>query len=383
MDARRFEEFQAMSIPTATSVPGGELVLRAGTLAPRPETQIIVNCAGRTRSIIGTQSLINAGFPNPVAALRDGTIGWRLAGQLLDHGQSRKFPTIDASVRATASAKARRVADLAGVKRIDLETTTAWAGRGEATVYLFDVRTPAEYQDGHLPGFRNAPGGQLVQETDVLTASWLAQMGWKVFVLDPPYGESSETLRPQFTVRGPWHPPLPRLPILPEDALISAARLKEWLRQPSENLESLNGRANSDLAVLDVAPSPQYAARHIPGSWFVLRSKLTEAFEAVCHAKGYVLTSPDGIAAHFAWPDASKLTSKPICVLEGGTDAWFAGGQPTNTSRPQYASQPIDRYKRPYEGVEASADTMQAYLDWEGGLVDQLKRDGTHGFYVI
>jgi hypothetical protein len=34
-----------------------------------------VNCAGRTRSIIGTQSLINAGVPNPVTALRNG-IPW-------------------------------------------------------------------------------------------------------------------------------------------------------------------------------------------------------------------------------------------------------------------------------------------------------------------
>jgi rhodanese-related sulfurtransferase len=403
MDARRFEEFQAMSIPTATSVPGGELVLRAGTLAPRSETQIIVNCAGRTRSIIGTQSLINAGFPNPVAALRNGTIGWKLASQILDHGQSRKFPGIDAAARATASAKARRVADLAGVKRIDFYTAIQWAVRGQATVYRFDVRTPEEYESGHLPGFRNAPGGQLVQETDVfapvrgarivladddgtranMTASWLAQMAWKVFVPDFPEEESSKAIRPQFSERGPWRPPLPPLPILPAGVLISPARLNKWLRQTSDNFGSLNGPENSDLVVLDLAPSPQYAARHIPGSWFVLRSKLTEAFETVSHAERYVLTSPDGIAAHLAWPEASRLTSKPIYVLGGGTDAWAADGGPMNISQPRYASQPIDRYKRPYEGVEAPANAMQAYLDWESGLVDQLNRDGTHGFFVI
>ena len=78
-----------MSIPTGISVPGAELVLRARELAPRPETTLIVNCAGRTRSIIGTQSLVNAGIPNPVYALRNGTIGWTLAGQELEHGRSR------------------------------------------------------------------------------------------------------------------------------------------------------------------------------------------------------------------------------------------------------------------------------------------------------
>jgi hypothetical protein len=41
------------------------------------------------------------------------------------------------------------------------------------------------------------------------------------------------------------------------------------------------------------------------------------------------------------------------------------------------------RYRRPYEGTDASAEKMQAYLDWEYGLVEQLKRDGTHGFFVI
>jgi hypothetical protein len=44
---------------------------------------------------------------------------------------------------------------------------------------------------------------------------------------------------------------------------------------------------------------------------------------------------------------------------------------------------PIDVYKRPYEGTDNGAQAMQAYLDWEYGLVAQLERDGTHGFHVI
>ena len=83
-----------MSIPTATSVPGAELALRVRALAPDRATTVIVNCAGRTRSIIGAQSLINAGLPNRVAALRNGTIGWTLAGLDLDHGQARRAPGV-------------------------------------------------------------------------------------------------------------------------------------------------------------------------------------------------------------------------------------------------------------------------------------------------
>lgn len=95
-DARRFDEYQTMSIPKGINVPGGELVLRARDLAPDPETLVIVNCAGRTRSIIGTQSLINAGIPNKVVGLRNGTIGWTLAGQTLEQGASRSFADVEA-----------------------------------------------------------------------------------------------------------------------------------------------------------------------------------------------------------------------------------------------------------------------------------------------
>src|ERR1700751_3626009 len=90
LDVRRFDEYTTMNIPGSISVPGAELVVRAGRAAPDPETTIIVNCAGRTRSIIGTQSLINAGVTNKVRALRNGTIGWTLAKHGRGEGADRR-----------------------------------------------------------------------------------------------------------------------------------------------------------------------------------------------------------------------------------------------------------------------------------------------------
>jgi rhodanese-related sulfurtransferase len=392
VDARRFDEFQTMSIPTATSVPGAELVLRVRGLAPRPETRVIVNCAGRTRSIIGAQSLINAGLPNPVAALRNGTIGWKLAGQTLDHGQSHRFPEVDDTIRKTSAAAARQVADRAGVKRVDLNTLIHWTEDSSRTVYRFDVRTPEEFVAGHLPGFRNAPGGQLVQETDGfapvrgarivlvdddgtranMTASWLAQMAWDVFVIDSGVGEP-DGLRARFTEGGRGDTPLPALPPLPDGAAVSPSRLAEWLQPGSD----------SAVVVFDFAPSSNYAKSHIPGSWFALRSSLSDALNAPVCAGRYVFISPDGVAARFAWADARTFTTKPLHVLDGGTAAWTAQGGATDDGAPRYASPPIDRYKRPYEGTDSPAAAMQAYLDWEYGLVEQLNRDGTHGFRVL
>jgi rhodanese-related sulfurtransferase len=264
LDVRRFDEYTTMNIPGSVSVPGAELVLRAGRAAPDPATTIIVNCAGRTRSIIGAQSLINAGVANKVVALRNGTIGWTLAGQDLEHGADRRSGI---GLFEGAQTKAREVAYRAGVRRLGPEEAAALEAEGRRTLYRFDVRDAEEYAAGHIGDFRHYPGGQLVQEIDIaapvrgarilltddmgvradMTASWLAQMGWEAYVLDGGYDRALEV-----------GPPL-------------------------------------------------------------------------------ALPKPD----------------------------------------------PSHRYRRPYEGTGVDTGAMQAYLDWEYGLVEQLRRDATHGFFVI
>jgi rhodanese-related sulfurtransferase len=380
LDARRFDEYHTMSIPTGVSVPGAELVLRARELAPDPKTRIIVNCAGRTRSIIGTQSLVNAGLPNPIAALRNGTIGWLLAGQTLDHGQARRFPQVSESTREVARADARSVADKAGVKRGSRADVLAWQTETTRTTYLFDVRTPEEFEAGHVPGARSTPGGQLVQETDHyasvrgarlvlldddgvranMSASWLAQLGWEVFVVDD--------LRPEdFSEKGGWNAPSPPLPQVEE---ISAQTLHEW-------------REHGSVAVLDFTASANYLKQHIPGAWWTLRADLAHALRNVPAAERYVLTCGSSKLARLAVSEVEGLTGKPVFVLKDGTASWVAAGFELEHGESHLASPRIDRYRRPYEGTEAPREAMQAYLDWEYGLVEQLGRDGTHGFHVI
>lgn len=378
LDSRRFEEYAVMSIPGGISTPGAELVLRARELAPNPATTIIVNCAGRTRSLIGAQSLVNAGLPNPVFALRNGTIGWTLAQQTLEHGQSRKFPEVREQTLEEARIRARDVAYRAGVRRLDAQGLADLAKDEHRTLYRFDVRTPEEFAAGHLPGFRSAPGGQLVQETDVfapvrggrivladdlgpradMTASWLAQLGWEVYVLDG-FDGATET--------GAW---TPRLPELPSVETLS----------PRDLVQAL---ADEAVVVVDLAPSPRHRKGHVPGAWFAIRAQLPEALEALPKDKAIVLTSPDGALAALAARELEELTDRPVRVLEGGTEAWIAAGRAVEAGLTRAANAPTDIYKRPYEGTDNAAEAMQAYLDWEFGLVDQLARDGSHGFYVI
>ena len=68
-----------------------------------------------------------------------------------------------------------------------------------------------------------------------------------------------------------------------------------------------------------------------------------------------------------------------VYVLDGGYDGALEVGPPEVLPKPD----PSQRYRRPYEGTDVDAGAMQAYLDWEYGLVEQLRRDATHGFFVI
>src|SRR6185312_12520164 len=203
LDSRPFDEYFRVSIPTGVNLPGAELVLRVRDAVPSPQTTIVVNCAGRTRSIIGAQSLINAGVPNKVVALRNGTMGWHLAGLGCDKGKSARAPNATHEGLDWARPAAEAVARKFGVEHIDRAGLQKLRADGERTLYVFDVREPAEYAAGHVSGAVSAPGGQLVQATDsyagtlgarivlsddkavraLMTASWPKQMGWKdVFV---------------------------------------------------------------------------------------------------------------------------------------------------------------------------------------------------------
>lgn len=380
LDSRPFEEYRAMNIPGGINVPGAELVYRLAEIAPDPDTLVVVNCAGRTRSIIGAQSLINAGWPHPVVALRNGTMGWHLAGFALEHGQLRRAPAVTEQGLAGARSAAERVARRFGVRTVDPVTLERWRQETDRrTLYLLDVRTPEEFEAGHVPGSRHAPGGQLVQATDTyvatrgarivlvdgdgvratMTASWLIQMGWEdVYVLRGGLQGALE--------RGPRPPQVLGLegPLPPE-------------LTPHE-LHALLER--KEAALLDLATSLQYRQGHIPGAWWGVRARLAQALERLPPAPLRVFTSPDGLLARLAAQDAAALTGRPAAVLRGGAQAWRAQGLPLATGVERLADTPDDVWLRPYDREQGVEAAMKEYLSWEVDLVAQIERDGDARF---
>ena len=195
VDSRPVDEYRRMSIPGGIDVPGAELVHRVPDLVTGDETTVVVNCAGRTRSILGAQSLRSAGLANPVVALENGTMGWELAGFDLNHGAEDIAGQPSAEARSWATSAAEEVADRHGIAAVMPDQLPHDDAR---TTFVLDVRTAEEYEVGHIAGSRHSPGGQLVQATDeyigvrnakvvlvdddgvraTMTASWLIQLGW-------------------------------------------------------------------------------------------------------------------------------------------------------------------------------------------------------------
>lgn len=381
LDSRPFEEFHAMSIPGGIDCPGAELVRRVFDVVPSPETTIVVNCAGRTRSIIGAQSLINAGIPNRVLALKDGTMGWHLAGLDLARGATARAPAPSAEGLAKARAAAAAVARRFGVAYIGKDQLAALQAEAGRSLFLLDVRDPAEFEAGHLPGSRSAPGGQLVQATDryvgtwnaqlvlidddgvraTMTASWLLQLGWKdIWVLKDGLAD------PTSLERGPEARMPPSL-VLPTVAFVAPQELAEMQRR-------------APVAVIDLDTSLRYRAGHVPGAWFAVRARLGRALHKLPPCKAIVATSEDGVLAQLAAPEIAAASDARVLVLQGGTRAWRGAKLPLETGVTRLLCRNDDVWYRPYDNEGDVETHMRAYLAWEVDLVAQLERDGDAGF---
>ncbi|MFA7504816.1 MAG: rhodanese-like domain-containing protein [Burkholderiaceae bacterium] len=408
LDSRPIEEFERMNIPGAIDTPGAELAWRVHDLAPDPATTVVVNCAGRTRSIIGCQSLRNAGIANRVVALKDGTMGWELAGMQCERGSRREAPAPSAQGAARARAAAQRVADRFDVGFVDAATVQQWQADESRALYLLDVRGPAEFRAQHIVGSRNAPGGQLVQATDayiaaraarivlvdpeqvraVMTASWLNQMGlpdvhvlrsegvdgfagWETASGATTAPVAAGALAASQAQAGPGGPAMPAVPAVPSWREIAPEELATRLADPG-------------VAVLDLASSLRHRDRHVAGAWWGVRSRLDQARNALAALpalRELVLTADDPALARLAAPEAAALwPGIEVVVLAGGNPAWFEARLPIGTGLDRATCPTDDVWYRPYDHVTDYEHHARAYLEWEVGLVDQITRDPTIRF---
>jgi rhodanese-related sulfurtransferase len=283
-------------------------------------------------------------------------MGWELAGFQAERGATRMAPSPSREFQEWSKAAAEQVAKRFQVRFADAKTVRQWQRDDTRTLYLLDVRTREEFEEAHLAGSRHAPGGQLVQASDeyvgvrnarvalidpervraIMTASWLNQMGWRdVHVLDSLSGFDIE--------RGPRS--------------ASVLGLKRWptAREPQGS-------------VLDFSTSLRFHHRHVPGAWWVVRSRLAEA-RAKIDAQALTLTSDDGVLAHLAAPEVQRMwKGADVKVLEGWQGPWESGVERATTERD-------DVWYKPYDHAADYEKHARDYLAWEVALVEQIKRE--------
>ncbi len=368
LDGRPVEEYRRMTIPGARCCPNAELAHRLSAIAPDPETSVVVSCAGRTRSILGAQSLIAADLPNPIYALENGTQGWQLADMALEYGADRLYPRdLDPSMVAASRGRADRLIETYGLNVIDEAQVAALAEDEKRSLYCLDVRTPEEFAAAHHTLVENAPGGQLVQATDkwiavrnarialfddtglraALTALWLRAMGHRpVIVRTPdapvcwPHGRDAAPVQLY-----------PSLPIIGPDELKSALERDE-------------------AQVIDLRPSRAFGRRHIAGARWSIRPRLGAL--TLVPKLPVVLTAESPAIAALASLDLREMGHEAASFLEPDQTAWEKAGLALEEGDGPSEDEAIDTLFFVHDRHEGNKEAMRAYLAWEIGLVAQL-----------
>lgn len=359
-DGRPAVEFTRMTIPGSRSMPNGEAGHRWEALALAGP--VVINCAGRTRSIIGAAGLALVQPGLPVLALENGTQGWALSGRALAHGQAAApLP----AARADAS-RQRADAFMAahGLLRIDRAEAERLAREPDRTTYLLDVRDPAEHAAAPHAAAPSAPGGQLVQATDqwigvrrarviladdtglraALAAFWLRQLGYETYVLAgiDAWPANWRLLAEPFSR---LHPAA-----LPEVAASEAV-----------------SRARDGDLLLDLRGSFDYRAGHLPGAAWSIRPRLPAL------AGRRVLLAGDTRITALAAIDLIEAGAVSVHRIAGDAQSWRDAGLALEASPDAPAdTDAIDFLFFVHDRHDGNLDAARRYLAWEMGLLAQL-----------
>ncbi len=374
LDTRTPEEYRRNCIPGGRSVPNGELALHISDILGDvdDDTTVVINCAGRTRSIIGTRILQRMGVEN-VVGLENGTAGWVLAGYELEYGADRlDLPEPTEEGLAAAEQYADQLVEQDGVRYIDVsELESLMERRTSETVYLVDVRTGSEYAEGHIPGFRWFPGGQAVQRADevavvhnapivfccdgraraALTASWYRQMGFEhVYALhggSTAWAESGRVL---------------------ESGAPDTGMQPVSARSASKTTADDVAAASDSTRIIHVGLSAEFAQGHVPGASWVPRGWLEFRIGDIAPDINapVIVTCPDGGAqSALAAATLTEMGYTNVSTLEGGTNGWQASGRDVEVGLTGVMSPPNDNLPM---GPDRGYADMVNYLRWEEEL---------------
>ena len=358
IDTRTTEEHADHCLPAALNCPNGELSVRALELIASETGPVVLHCAGRTRSIIGAQTLKDLGVGNNVSALIDGTAGWREIGGPLESGARRLLPATQ-SARNAGKRAAQKLFERVGIRKISVHELSVFRADPKRTTLLFDIRTAEEFAEGSTPDARHVPGGQLIQTVDAqvivrnarvvlcdddgtragVLAVWLQRMGFRdVFVFA------------MGTLETPLNPHQIDTPNMPD--------------QPPPVLGDL---------IVDIRSSQAYYQGHIPGSWFLTRADLARDLRNLPKPGPVALIAEDEAYADLVTRDAATFGFTARTILNGFA-RWRDQGGPIETGFTRLASPPNDMW---FDGKHLRnprdiARETRRHLAWQRALIDEI-----------
>lgn len=382
IDCRPRNEYRHGSLSASVNLPGIELPYRLRSLVPDTSTPIVVHCAGRTRSIIGAQTLIEAGAPNPVSALENGTMGWLPAGlPIVTRERLESGPSAGAPPAPELAVRCRMLAAAFGVKEIGRTDVDVLLRSDEAVTLGIDVRAAEEFAFGHHPAAVHAPGGQRLQATDrfavvrgatlvladddglraTLTAAWLRRMGW-----------SRVLVMPMRSARGP---------------IAAGPAPRQYFRSGTRSVgvvdaDTLHGMIETGRArVNDLDASIRYIRGHVPTARFIKRSSLCAVLKHPLEEQVAVLCCADGTLSCVV---AEALPARhAVSVLKDGKRGWVAAGHRLEPGSGTSIDAHDDVWRSPWDAPGDVEPSMRQYLEWEVGLLEQMRTDPTVAFTLF
>jgi len=370
LDARPLDEHRQYCIPGSISCPSAEMILRAAELEPFRDKDVVVHCAGRTRSIVGAQTLIDSGLFKSVRSLCNGTPGWEFEGMKTEKGSLREASRPEcASVGALNAAEDIRASW--SIPTLDTTGFDQWR-QGDGTRYVFDIRSAEEYAAGHMAGARHIAGGQLLQTTEkhiivqnahivlidsdgvraTTTAMWLRRMGWRNVVthtMDIATGGLETGFAPEIQIADSERISL-------EEAVVAYRE----------------GQAQ----FCDLRPCHSYRRGHIPGSAYLTRAELEIDLAKLSDQKPLILIADDAAYGALVLRNIAALEHQ-VRILHGGMAVWFDAGNPVETGIGWLLSRPTDTYFESdhYDDFQVHLREHHAYLNWETALIDHIVGD--------
>lgn len=367
LDARPENEHHDYCIPGSISCPSAEMIHRIADLSVEAGTKVVVHCAGRTRSIIGAQTLIDAGLFPDVVSLRNGTPAWEFEGLITEKGSRKSLPLPSDQAGPQGLRMAEQLRRDWGIAEVSAAALRKNGGTG--TRYLIDVRTLEEYLSAHFPGSRHVAGGQLLQTTErhlvvrnaevvlfdsdgtraVVTAVWLRRMGWT----------NVETCRLDTAD-----------PLLERGASVEAlASSPARISVDAAAALLADGRA----VVCDLRPSFAYRRGHIAGAGYLTRAEPELDYPKIPPGSDVLLMADDAALAGLVARDLASFGHSPR-LIDGQMYDWKAAGHPVSEGLEWLISRPVDTYFEAdhFESQEICDRENHAYLSWEIALIDHI-----------